>query len=128
MVRPTKERRVEFIPKIKYFKPSGIPLREIEEIRLSIEEIEAVRLKDLKGLTQEEAAGKMNISRPTYQRVLTEARKKIAEALIKGKAIRFEGGDYKLAEYLDCEKCGSRFRRKFRHRGGSGNINCPDCE
>lgn len=130
MARPTKERRVEFIPEIKYFKPAGIPMRNIEDISLTIEEVEAIRLKDLEGLNQEEAAGSMDISRPTFQRVLTVAREKIAEALIKGKAIRFQGGDYKLAEYINCPKCGEKFKTRFHGRRGHGHHGryCPDCE
>ncbi|MFW5991582.1 MAG: DUF134 domain-containing protein [Halanaerobiaceae bacterium] len=130
MARPTKERRVEFIPEIKYFKPAGIPMRDIEEVSLTIEEVEAIRLKDIEFLNQEEAAGRMNVSRATFQRVLTEARKKVAEALIMGKGIRFRGGDYKLAEYLDCPKCGEKFRVRFHGRYGHGARRryCPDCE
>lgn len=76
MARPPKERRVEYIPEIRYFKPAGIPARDIKEVNLSIEEVEAIRLKDLEGLTQEECARKMEVSRPTFQRVLTGAREK----------------------------------------------------
>ncbi len=77
-----------------------------------MEEIGAIRLKDLEGLNQEEAAEKMNISRPTFQRILVEARQKIAESLIKGKAIRFQGGDYKLSEDIRCPRCGKDFSKK----------------
>ena len=98
MPRPPKERRVEQIPEIKYFKPSGIPARELEEVVLTMEEVEAIRLKDQEELTQQECADKMHVSRATFQRVLKEARKKIADAMIDGKAIRFEGGDYRLVK------------------------------
>lgn len=133
MARPTKERRVEYLPEIKYFKPAGIPLRDIEEVNLTIEEVEAIRLKDKESLNQEECARRMNISRPTFQRVLTGAREKIAEALIYGKAIRFHGGDYRLADkYLYCTRCGSKFdmpsRRRFRHGRDLKDIICPECE
>ncbi|MFI5359559.1 MAG: DUF134 domain-containing protein [Halanaerobiales bacterium] len=97
MARPTKERRVEFIPEFDYFKPVGKPLHELEEICLTIEEVEALRLKDLEGLTQEEAAEKMDVSRPTFQRILTMGRKKLTSALINGYAIKFQGGNYRLA-------------------------------
>ena len=97
MPRPIKWRRVAFIPETTYFKPAGIPMRVLEEVRLSVEEAEAVRLKDLEGLEQEQGAEKMNISRPTFQRVLVSARQKIAEALLKGKAIRIEGGNFEMA-------------------------------
>lgn len=95
--RPPKCRRVAFMPQVAYFKPAGIPLRILEEVRLSVEEAEAIRLKDLDGLEQEPAAEKMNISRPTFQRVLGSARQKVADALLNGKAIRIEGGNFELA-------------------------------
>lgn len=97
MARPFKCRRVAFMPGVTYFKPAGIPLRALEEIRLTVEEAEAIRLKDLDGLEQEEGAEKMNISRPTFQRVLASARQKIADALLKGKAIRIEGGNFEMS-------------------------------
>ena len=96
MPRPRKYRRVEYLPDVTYFKPAGIPLRALEEVSISIEEAEAIRLKDLEGLEQEEGAKKMNVSRPTFQRVLTSARKKMADVLLNGKAIRIEGGDFEI--------------------------------
>jgi len=98
MPRPTKWRRVDFIPEVTYFKPAGIPLRIMEEIRLPVEEAEAIRLKDLEGLEQEECAEKMNVSRPTFQRVLEAARRKIADALVNSKAIRIGGGNFEMAK------------------------------
>lgn len=97
MPRPPKCRRVAFLPGATYFKPAGIPLRLLDEVRLSIEEAEAVRLKDVEGLEQEQGAEKMNISRPTFQRVLASARQKIADALLHGKAIRIEGGNFEMS-------------------------------
>lgn len=98
MPRPAKMRRVGFMPGATYFKPAGIPLRAMEEVCISMEEAEAVRLKDLEGLEQEAAALKMNISRPTFQRVLAVARRKIADALLNGKAIHIDGGNFELVE------------------------------
>ena len=97
MPRPTKWRRVAFMPEVTYFKPAGIPLRVLEEVCLPVEEAEALRLKDLDGLEQEECAQKMSISRPTFQRVLGSARQKVADALLNGKAIRIEGGNFQMA-------------------------------
>jgi predicted DNA-binding protein (UPF0251 family) len=97
MSRPLKCRRVAFMPQATYFKPAGIPLRALEEVRLSVEEAEAIRLKDLESLEQEQGAKKMNISRPTFQRVLASARQKIANALLNGKAIRIEGGNFEMS-------------------------------
>lgn len=132
MARPPKQRRVEYIPDVRFFKPAGIPIRELKEINLSIEEIEAIRLKDQEKLTQQECAERMEVSRPTFQRVLTAARRKIADALIDGKAIRFEGGDYKLAKKrYYCPECDEEFSRprawgRHRRRHG-GNLECPEC-
>jgi predicted DNA-binding protein (UPF0251 family)/predicted Fe-Mo cluster-binding NifX family protein len=99
MVRPQKCRRVGFIPGITYFKPAGVPMRELDEIHLTVEEAEAVRLKDIVDLEQEECSKHMNISRPTYQRLLESARKKIADALLNGKAIRIGGGNYETVPH-----------------------------
>jgi len=96
MPRPPKCRRVTYMPEVTYFKPAGIPLRDLEEVRMSIEEAEALRLKDLEGLEQEQGAGKMNVSRPTFQRILASARQKIADVLLNGKAIRIEGGNFEM--------------------------------
>ena len=100
MPRPIKWRRVTFIPEATYFKPAGIPMRVLEEVCLSVEEAEAIRLKDMEGLEQEQSAEKMNISRPTFQRVLWSARQKIANALLNGKAIRIEGGNFEMAPQI----------------------------
>lgn len=97
MPRPPKCRRVAFLPNVTYFKPAGMMLRSLEEVQLSVEEAEAIRLKDLEGLEQEGGAERMNISRPTFQRILTSARQKMADALLHGKAIRIEGGSFEMA-------------------------------
>lgn len=88
MARPIKPRRVLFDPDVVYFKPGAVPLSMLEEVDLSLDELEALRLCDLKDLEQEEAARKMKVSQSTLQRILTSARKKVAEALIEGKAIK----------------------------------------
>jgi predicted DNA-binding protein (UPF0251 family) len=90
MVRPIKPRRVFFDPNVIYFKPRAVPLSMLEEVDLSIDELEALRLCDLKDLEQTEAAKKMKISQSTLQRILTSARKKISEALVEGKAIKIK--------------------------------------
>lgn len=88
MVRPLKQRKVTFDPNITYFKPRAVPLSMLEEVDLEADELETLRLCDLKKLDQAEAAKRMKISRSTLQRILTSARKKVTEALIKGKAIK----------------------------------------
>ncbi|MCK4856902.1 MAG: DUF134 domain-containing protein, partial [candidate division Zixibacteria bacterium] len=90
-------RRVDFLPQVTYFKPAGVPLAHLQEVRLSIEEAEAIRLKDMEGLAQDECAKKMSVSRPTFARILLSARQKMADALLNGKAIRIEGGNYEMA-------------------------------
>jgi len=87
MVRPRRCRRVSFNPAVKIFKPQGIPARELEAVLLSMDEVEAVRLKNIEGLDQTECAEKMAVSQSTFQRILSSANKKIAEALINGKAL-----------------------------------------
>lgn len=94
MTRPKKPRWVRFDPEVTYFKPRGVPLSELDEVVLSVEEVEALRLADLKDLDQTDAAKKMKISQATFNRILTSARQKIAEALINGEAIKIEGGTY----------------------------------
>ena len=95
MGRPIKFRRVEFFPEDTYFVPWGKPKCEIEEIVLKVEELEAMRLKDIEELNQEECAEKMQVSRQTFQNVIDSARKKIAIALTEGNAIRISGGNYR---------------------------------
>ncbi len=68
--RTTTSRRGSFVPEVTYFKPAGVPMRLLEEVWLSVDEAEAIRLKDLEGLEQEEGADRMGISRPTFQRIL----------------------------------------------------------
>jgi len=103
MARPTKCRRVAFIPGVEYFKPAGIPIRFLAEVCISLEEAESIRLKDIEGLEQKLCAEKMGVSRPTFQRVLSLARKKIADALLNGKAIRIAGGNYEAVSiHLVC--------------------------
>jgi uncharacterized protein len=87
MSRPRKPRRIFFNPNVTYFKPRAVPLSELEEVFLSRDELEAIRLCDLKELDQHEAAKKMGISQSTLGRILTLARQKISSAITEGKAI-----------------------------------------
>jgi predicted DNA-binding protein (UPF0251 family) len=90
MPRPRVPRCLKFNPNVYYFKPQGIPLRELEEVVLLTDEIEALKLYEIDDLEQIKAAAKMKISQPTFARLLENANKKIAEAIIKGKAIKIE--------------------------------------
>jgi len=95
MARPKCCRRIGCQPGDTYFKPRGIPLTELSEVELALDEFEAIRLADFEGLYQAEAARKMRISRPTFGRIVSVAHQKIAEALVQGKAlkIQFRGTD-----------------------------------
>jgi uncharacterized protein len=90
VARPKKCRSVGCRPDATYFKPRGIPLVALDEITMSLDEIEALRLADYNGLYHEEAAVRMKISRQTFGRIVNEARRKVAECLLKGKALRIE--------------------------------------
>lgn len=88
MARPKKFRNVGFEPEVLYFKPRGIPLRGLSEVELNVDELEALRLVNIEEMNQTKAAEKMQIHQSTLQRILKKANKKIALALIEGKAIR----------------------------------------
>jgi predicted DNA-binding protein (UPF0251 family) len=94
VARPVLDKIVNTVPLFVYYKPLGIPLNKLEEIVLTLEEIEALNLKDRKGLDQKDAAKEMGISRSTFQRLLKSARKKVITALVEGKALKFEGGNF----------------------------------
>ena len=88
MPRPRLCRKIKFSPNVTYFKPQGVPMKFLEVIKLTLEEAEALRLKNVEDLQQIECAKKMNTSQSTFQRILSSAYKKITEALIEGKAIK----------------------------------------
>ena len=90
MSRPKKCRCINCVPDTLYFKPRGIPLCDLEEVYLNLDELETLHLADYEGLYHEEAAKRMNISRATFGRILDGARHKVAEAIVKGKALKIE--------------------------------------
>jgi len=96
MPRPCCFRRIGFRPCANFFKPAGIPVHQLEQVTLAPDEVEALRLADLNGLYQEQAAKQMKISRATFARIVETARRKVADALIHGKALRLEGGIVKM--------------------------------
>lgn len=124
MPRPVKPRKISFIPRNNYFIPFGVNESEIKEIKLKIEELEAMRLKDIEGLNQEECANRMKVSRQTFQLIIDSARKKVAMALTEGKAINIEGGNYTLniCKYK-CTNCGIIFSQVYENK----IDNCPEC-
>jgi len=110
MPRPRKCRWVEREPGVTFFKPQGIPLRLLEHTVITVDELEALRLADYLDLSHEEAAQHLKVSRPTVTRMLARAHRAIADALVHGKAIRIEGGEYILEGYqCCCPKCGARW-------------------
>ncbi len=129
MPRPVKGRLVGFVPEATHFKPAGIPMRLIQEISLSFEELEALRLKDREGLQQEECASRMGISRPTFHRVIGSARAKVAEALTTGKAIRIEGGNFEVQRRrLRCGWDGHEWEVPMDMVDDEESSLCPRCQ
>ena len=115
------------MPESNYFKPRGIPLSMLEEVVLNVDEFEAIRLADLESLYQEKAAEKMNVSRQTFGRIVDSAHKKVAEALVKGKALKIEGGDFETASMrkFRCDDCEHSWKLPY----GTGRPgNCPSCK
>ena len=90
MSRPKKDRCIRCQPNAIYFKPRGIPLVHLEEVGINLDELETIRLADYEGLYHEQAAERMNISRPTFGRILGGARRKLADAIVSGKALKIE--------------------------------------
>jgi hypothetical protein len=127
MPRPRRFRRVRFEPNITYFKPAGVKMIDLEESILTVDEFEAVRLKDLEGLEQDNCAKKMNISQPTFFRLLDSARKKIADAIVNGKAIKIEGGVYKMVGFGRNRGGRGRMGGPFA-AGPGGTCICPKCK
>ncbi len=118
MPRPKLRRWIESHPTQNWFKPAGVTLRNLEEVVLSLDEIEAIRLSDLEGMYQETAAERMNVSRQTLGRILQSAHRKIAEALVQGKAIRLQGGSIQMRDNQENEKNQKEERLGTRGQGG----------
>jgi predicted DNA-binding protein (UPF0251 family) len=115
MPRPRKRRRVRCAPRTAYYKPQGIPLVGLKEAVLTVDGLEAMRLADAEGLDQETAAQRMGISRPTFSRLVAEARAVVARAMVDGWAIRIEGGPVEMIEPPGTG-CGRGRRRRQRGR------------
>ena len=130
MARPVKWRKIENIPTVPYFIPSDKDIPEIDKNILKLEELEAIRLKDLEGLEQEECAEKMEVSRPTFQRILISAREKVADSLINGKIILIEGGNFTLNICpVKCSNCNKEWMESYENLESikSGDYICPGC-
>jgi uncharacterized protein len=127
MSRSIKCRHVQCTPNAVYFKPRAVPLAALEELVLAFDELEALRLADLEGLYQEEAASSMRISRQTFGNIIKSARKKVADALVNGKAIRIEGGvcSVKKRDVIVCENCEHTWAASLEH---AILEVCPHCK
>jgi predicted DNA-binding protein (UPF0251 family) len=127
MPRPLCCRRVSGEPSSTFFKPRGIPLVGLEAVTMTVDEFEAIRLADLEGLYQEDAARRMGVSRPTFGRIVDSAHKKVAEALVNGKALEIKGGEIEMVnqrEFL-CRDC----RHQWTVPYGTGRpAACPKCQ
>lgn len=130
MPRPRKPRCVREEPSYAFFKPHGVPLRALDVIVLSVEELEALKLADIDDLYQEEAAERMEVSRPTFHRILKEAHRKVATALSEGRALGIEGGSYVLAgeaRIFECVVCGHAWEEPFGSGVRACEAECPEC-
>jgi predicted DNA-binding protein (UPF0251 family) len=127
MPRPRKYRRLMREPQPAIYKPVGVPLRSLDRVILLHEELEALRLADLEGRYQEEAAEQMIVSRSTFQRIVTEARRKVAQALVEGTALQIEGGTFRMAAVRwHCDECHHNW--EIEHGSGQGEPKaCPAC-
>lgn len=125
MTRPPVERVVGGVPRATLFKPAGVPGRELEQLPLAVDELEAIRLVDLEGLSHEQAASALGVSRQTVGRVLEAGRAKVAEALVTGKAILIGGGQYRVEpRKLCCRACGTLWTSE---QGDVMPSACPVC-
>jgi predicted DNA-binding protein (UPF0251 family)/DNA-directed RNA polymerase subunit RPC12/RpoP len=124
--RPKCPRRIEAEPVATYFKPRGVPLKDLEIVLLSLEELEAVRLSDLEGLDQEMAARRMGISRRALWEDLQNARGKMVDALVNGKAIEIRGGNYTIEgrPSYTCRGCHAEWNIPS---GSEDPSACPEC-
>ena len=125
MPRPKNNRLILGPPLFTEFKPSGIAAKNLHKNILSLDEYESVRLADLNGLSHDEAALEMEISRSTFSRLVSKARRKITDALVNGKMILIEGGNiHFMNNYFRCFDCGNLFKTKIN----STLKNCPECQ
>ena len=126
MPRPPKCRCIGREPGVSSFKPTGLSSHALEQVTLSLDELEAARLADLEGLYQVEAARRMEVSRQTFGNIVASARRKLADCVVNGKLLRIQGGVVRLARQrtFACEHC----RRHWSLPPGSGPpATCPGC-
>lgn len=127
MPRPRRCRRVGGPPGCVLFKPAGVPSSRLTELVLGIDELESIRLADLEGLYQEQAAEQMKVSRQTFGRIVSSARNKVAQALVEGMSLRIEGGEIEMEDQrtFRCAECKHEWQEPF----GTGRpAGCPKCQ
>jgi predicted DNA-binding protein (UPF0251 family) len=132
--RPQRFRWVEKIPEINHFKPAGMSSGKSNQVKLTVDELETIRLADLEGLYHKQAGERLNVSRQTFGRIINSAHRKVAEALVMGKSILIEGGEIMALDqgremaangYCICPKCDERITHK---RGfPCQEESCPKC-
>lgn len=124
MPRPKNNRIVYEPPSYTEFKPAGVSVKSLEEVQLSLDEFEAVRLSDQLGMSHEEAANEMGISRSTFSRVIVKSRKKIADFFFQGKLLTVTGGNIHFRKnIIKCSDCGHMFKIDI----GTLMSQCPEC-
>ncbi len=113
-------------PPARAFKPAGVPGHALEQVTLSLDELEAARLAELEGLYQEEAARRMEVSRQTFGNIVASARRKLADCLVNGKLLRIQGGTVRLAgvRTFACGHCRHHWSLPF---GSGPPQDCPGC-
>lgn len=123
MSRPPKSRKICHPPRMKGFRPFGLPACEMESLQLTFEEYESIKLVNYEMLMQEQAAEQMNVSRPTFTRIYNKALKTIAQAFVEGKSIAIDGGNYQFdKEWFRCKKCNKLIQ------GLENHTKCKDCK
>jgi predicted DNA-binding protein (UPF0251 family) len=128
MARPVTKRKVGFFPENYRFFPEKACKNGKSEVVLSHDELESLRLSDLKGFEQTQAAESMGVSRGTYQRILNRARQKMADALVNGRGICVSGGEYTLNDcYANCANCGHTWKAPCDALFYDGQGKCPSC-
>jgi predicted DNA-binding protein (UPF0251 family) len=127
MPRPFCYRRVQGQPPSAFFKPRGVPLAALEVVTMTVDEYEAVRLADLDGLYQEDAARRMDVSRQTFGRIIESAHRKIAQALVRGQGLEIKGGEIEMIgqRKFQCSDCGHTWQVPF---GTGWPAECPQCK
>ena len=125
MARPEKQRNVLAPPAYKNFKPAGIKMNKLDVEELSLDEYEALRLADYDGLEHSDAAVQMEISRPTFTRLISKARQKVAKFIVDGKVLQIDGGSVHFSQNtILCLDCNTRYTGNFID---NFKYSCPEC-